>query len=134
MQRVDRLSLYQQSSFAAQVNEHTNKEYLLGSLLAFGFLIQPHVDKPQLERVVNRLVRRHESLRQRFVYVDDEWKVEVWDRHPTGICYEQYGDVSDEKFNEVVEQHALTPILIERDVPIQFLVLQLQLEKCLLFL
>ena len=121
---VERLSLFQMSSFSAQVVDEANKEYLLGSLLAFGFLVQPRIDKAHLERVINRLARRHESLRQKFVNVDGKWKVEIWDRHPTGVCYKQYGEVSDKKYLDILEEHSLTPIRIETDVPIQFLVLQ----------
>ena len=30
-------------------------------------------------------------------------------RHPTGVCYKQYGEVSDKKYLDILEEHSLTP-------------------------
>lgn len=74
--------------------------------LHLAFLISPSVDLRRLERTFAKLVDRHDSLRQSFERRGDDWFVNVWDRHRTGLIVEDHGDISDSEFHALLQHHS----------------------------
>lgn len=74
-------------------------------------LICPGIELRRLERTFEKLCARHDALRQSFERQGDDWFVDVWNRHRTGLIVEDHGDISDADFDALVQHQ--TSIRVE---------------------
>lgn len=93
-------------------------------MLKFASLVSPRVDLRRLERTFAKIVARHDALRQSFEQQGDDWFVNVWNRHRTGLAVEDHGDISDSEFRALLDHHASVPIDLLDEVLFQVIVLR----------
>ncbi|OSQ48991.1 condensation domain-containing protein [Marivita geojedonensis] len=72
--------------------------------------VRPGLRVSTLRRAFEKLVKRHEPLRQRFVETDDGWKAEILDTHPVGLIVETHGALSDHEQVSIVTERVREPL------------------------
>lgn len=94
------------------------------NMLTLAFLVSPRIDLRRLERTFAKLVARHDALRQSIERQGDDWFVNIWNRHRTGLIAEDHGDIPDSDFRELLQRHHSVQIELFDDVLFQAIVLR----------
>jgi hypothetical protein len=81
-------------------------------LIRFALQITPRADVRRLMRAFDKLTKRHDTLRTRFVEVDGEWKAAIDDNHPFGLQVQDIGNVDDGTFEATLNRIAAKPISV----------------------
>lgn len=76
-------------------------------LLRWAFSVKPKADLRRLRRAHDTLVKRHDTLRLQFKRVGTHWSGHIPDFHPSGVIFEDVGDVDDATFRKMVDDRAL---------------------------
>jgi hypothetical protein len=115
-------TLQQRGTIAMLINSPLAEPAYLDLKLAF--LVSPKIDLRRLERTFAKFTDRHDSLRQSFDQQGEEWVVNVWSRHRTGLIVEDHGDLTDANFHGLVHRHSSIRIGLLDDVLFQAIVLR----------
>jgi hypothetical protein len=78
--------------------------------IRWAFRITPTVPQRTLRRAFDKLVRRHDSLRLKFVKQADEWQAEVLPDHPTGLMVVDLTHLSRAAQDAAILERAIQPI------------------------
>jgi hypothetical protein len=102
-----RLSKNQEGLLAAFADDATTDYYKDVFTLRWAHLVTPRLDIRRLKRAVHTLTQRHDSLRLRFLPKNDlGWTGEIAPEHTNGVEVEDFGDVSDDTFLQLVKAKA----------------------------
>lgn len=93
----------------------TTVETRVGPILQFAYRIAPSVDARKLDRAVEKLARRHDTLRLSFERTDGGWRCLVWDRRRHGIEIHECASLSEARFDELFERVLTRPMDFSRD-------------------
>ena len=104
------LSDYQSRMLVAALDPETAGGFHLDQTVSWAVRITPGVSPRTLRRAFDELVRRHDSLRLRFVDVGREWRAEILPDHPLGLIVETLGDMSEAAQADVVAQRCSKPL------------------------
>lgn len=93
-------------------------------MVRLAYLVRPAIDLRRLQRSFEKLTARHDALRQSFERQGDDWFVNVWNRHRTGLVVEDHGDISDSQFQTLLEEQSSVHNELLDDVLFQAIVLR----------
>ena len=91
-------------------------------IVANAFVIKPRIDLRRLSRALDKLSRRHDSLRMRFARLNDSWRA-VIHRSAEGLVREiELGEMDDASFEPRIIELANTPMEVDGGPMAEFLV------------
>lgn len=103
------ISPFQQLMVATALDPETHVGYHQLMTICWGCKIKPGVSLRAVRRVFETLVKRHDSLRLRFVPGATTWGAEILPEHPTGLVFEDISDLSEDAQTALVSERAMTP-------------------------
>lgn len=101
---------YQADMVAASAHPDTSDAYHLYFTLQWGFRVRPGMRPRQLQRVFDKLVARHDSLRLRFVPTETGWAARIDETHPTGLTVTDLAKASADEQQAFLHELSQTAI------------------------
>ena len=95
---------------ATAVDHGTSPGYHEIMTVRWAFRVRPGISLRLINRVFEKLVKRHDSLRLQFVQQHSEWKAEILAKHPTGVSVHDLSTLSASEQNDVILETARHPM------------------------
>jgi amino acid adenylation domain-containing protein len=107
--------------FVTRIDAQASAAYHLPAALR----LRGTLDRIALQRALDRIVVRHESLRARFVVVDGQPRQRIEAAHGVALVYRELDGIGDDALRALCQAEAAAPFDLERDPPLRVQLLRL---------